>query len=57
MQGSFMSSVIGQSFFYDKRDNRIDPKKGYYLSVSQEYSGIGGDIKFIKNVIQLLFLY
>ncbi len=49
MQGSFMSSVIGQSFFYDKRDNRIDPKKGYYLSVSQEYSGIGGDIKFIKN--------
>ncbi len=49
LQGTFLSSSVGQTFFYDKRDNRIDPKKGYYLSFSQEYSGAGGDIKYIKN--------
>ena len=49
LQGKFISSTIGHGFFYDKRDSRIDPKKGYYISLSQDFSGAGGDIKFFKN--------
>lgn len=49
IQGNFLSSSFGHTFFYDKRDSRINPRKGYLLSFIQEYSGVGGDIKFIKN--------
>ncbi len=49
LQGSFVSSGIGHSLFYDKRDNKMNPRQGYYASVSQDYTGIGGDIKTIKH--------
>jgi len=49
LQGSFVSSTVGQSFTYDKRDNKIDPRNGYYITLSQDYSGIGGDISNIKH--------
>ena len=48
LQGSFTTSAIGQTFFYDKRDNRIDPKNGYYVSASQDYAGLGGTVKNVK---------
>ena len=48
LEGSFVSSGFGQTFLYDKRDNRIKPTSGYYISLSQDYAGIGGDIKTIK---------
>lgn len=48
LKGSFTKSIIGHSFLYDKRDSRIDPKDGYYISLSQDYTGVGGDIKNIK---------
>ncbi len=49
LEGSFTNSSVGQSFTYDKRDNRMNPKEGYYVSVSQDVSGFGGDIKTIKH--------
>ncbi len=49
LQGSFVSSTIGHSFIYDKRDNKIDPHNGYYISVTQDSSGVGGDVKNLKH--------
>jgi outer membrane protein insertion porin family len=49
MAGKYINSAVGHSLLYDQRDNRFDPKNGYYLSLSQNYSGIGGDIKYLKN--------
>ena len=49
LQGDFITSGVGQTFIYDKRDNRLNPRSGYYVSISQEYSGIGGDIKNLKH--------
>jgi outer membrane protein insertion porin family len=49
LQGTFLSSTIGHSLSYDKRNNRLNPKSGYYISLTQELSGFGGDIKTIKN--------
>ena len=49
LQGSFVSSTVGQSFTYDKRDNKTDPRNGYYISLSQDFSGIGGDVKNLKH--------
>ena len=49
LQGSYVTSSIGQSLVYDKRDNLLNPKNGYYISVSQDLSGLGGDISTIKH--------
>ncbi len=47
-EGSATSSVIGQTIVYDKRDNVINTKEGYYLSFGYDISGLGGDEKYNK---------
>jgi outer membrane protein insertion porin family len=49
--GSTLTSMIGQSLFYDRLDNRQYPTDGYYLSGSQDFAGIGGDIRFVRAKI------
>ena len=49
LEGNYITSSLSQSLNYDKRDNRLDPRSGYFASASQEYSGIGGDINNIKH--------
>lgn len=49
LAGSFVSSGVGQSLIYDRRNNRLNPKSGYYLSISQDFAGLGGDIKTLKH--------
>ena len=47
-EGDAVDSVIGQTIVYDKRDNVMKPREGYYLSFSNDISGLGGDDKYLK---------
>lgn len=47
--GKYSTSSIGHTISLDKRDNRMKPTNGYYISLTQNRSGIGGDIKYFKN--------
>lgn len=44
-----LASGVQVSIVRDRRDDRSDPRKGYFLSYSTEYTGLGGDKKWIKN--------
>lgn len=44
-----LTSAIGQTLYYDKKDSRFDPTKGFSMSWSLEYAGIGGDKKYLKT--------
>lgn len=48
LKGNFTHSTVGHSLLYDKRDNRLNPTSGYYLSLSQDYTGVGGYIHNMK---------
>lgn len=41
---SLMANVI-----YDKRDDRFDPRRGWYWSASTEFAGLGFDRKFLRS--------
>lgn len=44
-----LASGVQVSVVRDRRDDRSDPRKGYFLSYSTEYTGLGGDKKWVKN--------
>jgi outer membrane protein insertion porin family len=44
-----LASSIQGSIVHDRRDDRSDARKGIFLSYSTEYTGLGGDKKWIKN--------
>ncbi len=50
-KGSYMTSAIGHDISYDKRDNRFAPTKGYIIILSNEYAGVGGNVKYLRNTL------
>lgn len=50
--GERVTSMIGQSFVYDMRDSKFDPREGYMLRFNQDFAGIGGDVKFIRHELK-----
>jgi outer membrane protein insertion porin family len=44
----YTSSIAG-NLVYDKRDDRFDPREGFYGSLTSEYAGVGGDRHFVKS--------
>lgn len=44
-----ITSAIGQSLYYDRKDSRFDPTRGFALNWTIEYAGLGGDKRYLKN--------
>ncbi len=48
-EGKNITSLIGHSLTYDDRDNRFAPTQGWFVELSQDVAGVGGDDKFFRN--------
>jgi outer membrane protein insertion porin family len=49
--GERLTSAVGQELSYDKRDSKVDPTKGYILSLDNEVAGLGGDAKYLRSIV------
>ena len=47
--GNRLTSTLGYTLLYDTRDNRIRPTRGHSLSISQDFAGLGGDVRYIRT--------
>jgi outer membrane protein insertion porin family len=56
-QGTNVTSSIGHSLSYDERDNKFSPTKGYYVSLTQEFAGLGGDSRFFRHELKASYYY
>jgi outer membrane protein insertion porin family len=50
--GKRTTSSLGYTLFYDTRDNRIRPSRGHSVSLSQDFAGLGGDVKYIRSKLE-----
>lgn len=48
-QGKRTVSLLGQELVYDRRDSKISPTQGYYLSWGADVAGLGGDAKYART--------
>lgn len=46
------SSLVGQAFTWDERNNRFEPSEGWYVRLSQELAGLGGDSRFARHELK-----
>lgn len=51
------TSSATASVVFDKRDDRYDPRSGYYWSIANEYAGLGGDRYYNKVSANFKFFY
>jgi outer membrane protein insertion porin family len=47
--GKRTTSSIGYSLLYDSTDNRLRPTKGQRFTLSQDFAGLGGDVKYLRT--------
>lgn len=43
-----LTSSIGLSLTYDKRNHPRTPNSGYYLQVATDFAGLGGDVQYMR---------
>jgi outer membrane protein insertion porin family len=48
-EGSRITSSIGQELFYDARDSRLNPTDGYFVRLSNDLAGLGGDAHYLRT--------
>lgn len=48
--GKRLTSAVGYTLLFDNRDNRLRPTRGQSLSISQDFAGLGGSVRYIKSI-------
>jgi outer membrane protein insertion porin family len=46
---SLLKSAVSYTIGRDTRDSRFDPTEGTYAEISETFSGLGGDVKFLRT--------
>ncbi|MES1157130.1 MAG: outer membrane protein assembly factor BamA [Alphaproteobacteria bacterium] len=48
-QGTFITSLVGFTFNWDHKNDPIKPTRGFDLSLSQDFAGVGGQVKYLRT--------
>lgn len=48
-EGGRITSLLGYTFGWDRRNDPIEPTRGFDLFVSQDFAGLGGDAKYLRT--------
>ena len=47
--GSRLTSAVGYTVTHDRRNDPLEPSKGYRASFSQDIAGLGGDARYVQS--------
>ncbi len=56
-EGTFLTSVLGYTFNWDKRNDPVDPTRGFDMSFRQDLAGLGGDVKYLRSEVEATTYY
>lgn len=51
-QGDRLTSSIGYTLSLNRTNDYIEPTRGYDLSLSQDFAGIGGDVDYLRTEVR-----
>lgn len=47
-QGSTLLSQVSQTMSYDRRDSRLEPRRGFLIRAGTDFAGLGGDVAYFR---------
>ncbi len=48
-EGTAITSALGGTYAYDRRNSVIDPTAGFILTLNQQFAGLGGDVQHSRT--------
>jgi outer membrane protein insertion porin family len=55
--GPVLTSLVGYSLIWDTIDDRKNPSSGAYLNFHQDFAGLGGDSRFVRETFDGKYYY
>jgi len=46
-----IKSSVGYTYYLDRRNDPVDPTGGWDLEIDQEFAGVGGSVRYVRNEI------
>lgn len=56
-EGKKYRSIIGYDYYYDNRNDPVDPTGGWDFLFSQNFAGVGGTVRYISNEVLARYYY
>ena len=50
-RGKYLTSLVGYTYLYDRRNDPINPTRGFRFDVSQDLAGLGGDVNYLSTEV------
>lgn len=50
-RGKYLTSLVGYTYLFDRRNDPINPTRGFRFDVSQDLAGLGGDVNYISTEV------
>ncbi|TAJ73304.1 MAG: outer membrane protein assembly factor BamA [Phenylobacterium sp.] len=55
--GTFLTSLIGYGARVDRRNDYLNPTRGWYVDFNQDIAGLGGDVNFVKTDLETAWFH
>jgi outer membrane protein insertion porin family len=55
--GPVLTSLVGYSFLYNTVDDNRNPTSGVSASLNQDFAGVGGDVRFVRETAEFRRYY
>lgn len=55
--GTYTRGELNSTLFYNQTDNPYNPRRGYELSMTNAYAGVGGSVRYFRNEIAGTYYY
>lgn len=56
-EGQKYRSIIGYDYYYDNRNDPVDPTGGWDFLFSQNFAGLGGNVRYISSEVLARYYY
>lgn len=50
--GTYLTSLIGYGARIDRRNDYLNPTRGWYVDFNQDVAGLGGDVNFVRTDLE-----
>jgi outer membrane protein insertion porin family len=50
--GKRTTSTLGYTLLYDTRDSRNRPTRGHSVSLTQDFAGLGGNVRYLRSILE-----
>ena len=51
-RGEYTTSLVGYGVRLDRRNDPINPTRGFYTALNQDLAGIGGDVNYLRTELE-----